>query len=111
MKIKIASVQTGYPVAFRHWQEVVDEADNDIETAAESEEEERVVGLWLDDPMSFQAAFDAESTPMGPGKVSSVRRLDHGHKTAAQRETNWGREFSEAQAHAQSVLSKLGNGR
>jgi hypothetical protein len=116
--VKTGSVTDGHPVEFRHWQEVVDEAENFLESAVNSEEEEAVVELWLEDPMSFQAYFNNEegATPMGPGVSrtagSMVRHADaFGRKQAVVRETNWDEEFADAKAHAASVLKNLGNGR
>ena len=113
-----SSVTDGHPVEFRHWKEVVDEAENFLESANTSAEEEAVVELWLEDPMSFQAAFDEEegATPMGPGTQrtagSMLRRADNfGSKQAVVRTTNWDQEFADAQAHAASVLKNLGNAR
>lgn len=112
--VKTGSVTDGHPVEFRHWQEVVDEAENFLESAASSEEEEAVVELWLEDPMSFQKFEDA--TPMGPGvnrtAGSMIRSVDpFGRKQAVVRGTNWDTEFADAQAHVASVLKNLGNGR
>jgi hypothetical protein len=116
--VKTGSVTDGHPVEFRHWKEVVDSAEDFLESAASSDEEEAVVELWLEDPMSFQTYFDEESgeaTPMGPGQRSGsmVRRADNfvrGQKIAT-RVSNWDQEFADAQAHAKSVMAKLGNGR
>jgi hypothetical protein len=119
--VKTGSVTDGHPVEFRHWKEVVDNAEDFLESAASSDEEEAVVELWLEDPMSFQAYFDEEgATPMGPGNArvnrtagSMIRSADpFGRKQAVIRqEINWDQEFADAQKHAASVLSKLGNGR
>jgi len=121
--VKTGSVTDGHPVEFRHWKEVVDSAEDFLESAATSEDEEAVVELWLEDPMSFQAYFDeenGEATPMGPGVArvnrtagSMIRSADpFGRKQAVVRqETNWDKEFADAQAHAKSVMAKLGNGR
>jgi hypothetical protein len=120
--VKTGSVTDGHPVEFRHWKEVVEEADSMLESAAGSEEEEAVVELWLEDPMSFQAYFDEESgeaTPMGPGAArvhrtagSMIRSADpFGRKTGVVKQTNWDKEFADAQEHAKSVMAKLGNGR
>jgi hypothetical protein len=121
--VKTGSVTDGHPVEFRHWKEVVDSAEDYLESAASSDEEEAVVELWLEDPMSFQAYFDEESgeaTPMGPGVArvhrtagSMIRSADpFGRKTGVVKTaTNWDQEFADAQAHAKSVMAKLGNGR
>jgi hypothetical protein len=116
--VKTGSVTDGHPIEFRHWKDVVDNADSFLESAVNSEEEEAVVELWLEDPMSFQH-FEDEATPMGPGVArinrtagSMIRSADpFGRKQAVVRETNWDQEFADAQKHAASVLSKLGNGR
>jgi hypothetical protein len=118
--VKTGSVTDGHPVEFRHWQEVVDEAENFLESAVSSEEEEAVVELWLEDPMSFQAYFNEENaTPIDPSAArvhrtagSMIRSVDpFGHKAAAPRQSNWDSEFADAQAHVASVLKNLGNGR
>ena len=115
--VKTGSVTDGHPVEFRHWKDVVEEADFAIESAAHSEEEEAVVELWLEDPMSFQQ-FEEDATPMGPGARinrtagSMIRSADpFGRKTGVVKTTNWDQEFADAQAHAKSVMAKLGNGR
>ena len=113
--VKTGAITDGHPVEFRHWKEVVDEAENFLENAASSEEEEAVVELWLEDPMSFQQ-FD-EATPMGPGTArvnrtagSMSRSVDpFGRKAAVAQTTNWDQEFADAQSHAASVLKNLGN--
>jgi hypothetical protein len=120
--VKTGSVTDGHPVEFRHWQEVVDEAENFLDSAVNSEEEEAVVELWLEDPMSFQAYFNEEdATPMGPGARvnrtagSMIRSVDpFGRRQAAAArppETDWDAEFADAKAHVASVLSRLGNGK
>ena len=108
--VKTGAIADGHPVEFRHWQEVVDDADNFLETAASSEEEEAVVELWLEDPMSFQD--QEEAAPRSVRTGSMISRADNfGRKQAVVRETNWDREFADAQSHAASVLKNLGNGR
>lgn len=104
--VKTGSITDGHPVEFRHWKEVVDEADFAIESAAHSEDEEAVVELWLEDPQSFR---DSDSEV----QTAVVRRADklgakYERKTAS---SNWDQEFADAQAHARSVLAKLGNNR
>jgi hypothetical protein len=115
---KQGSVAQGHPVEFRHWKDVVDEAEAELETAADLDTEEAVVELWLEDPRSFMETGSAEGDP---GTVSPmVRRAQTGglglqrhgdprHKTAAA--SDWDSEFANAKAHAASVLGKLGNGR
>ena len=114
--VKTGAITDGHPVEFRHWEEVVDTADAFLESAVNSEDEEAVVELWLEDPMSFQAYFDEEAAGEGIVKQrtagSMVRLADgFGRKQAAPRQTNWDQEFADAQAHARSVMAKLGNGR
>lgn len=109
--MKQGSVTPGHPIEFRHWQEVIDDADFALESAVHSEEEEGVVELWLEDPQSFQETEGMVQTP-------AVRRVRAGnglqrvgdvhHKQASQ---NWDNDFSEAQAHVAAVLGKVGNGR
>jgi hypothetical protein len=107
--VKTGAVADGHPVEFRHWQEVVDECDRELESAAGSEEEEAVVELWLEYPSSF---MDTDIPQVG-----SVRRLKTGGsdlrrsgdpfpKIAHAR--SWDEELAEAQDHAASVLSGLG---
>ena len=116
--VKTGAITDGHPVEFRHWEEVVDTADAFLESAVNSEDEESVVELWLEDPMSFQAAFD-EETGANVDRVrtagSMVRRADQfGSKRATPMgpsKSNWDQEFADAQAHAASVLKNLGNGR
>jgi hypothetical protein len=114
---KTGAVQEGYPVQSRDWHEVVDELDTRLEALTESEEEEAIVDLWLEDPRSF---MEGEINPSHMHTGSMVRRLQTGgmglqrhsdvqHKTASA--SNWDQEFADAKAHAASVLSKLGNGR
>jgi len=108
--VKTGSVTDGHPVEFRHWKDVVDEADSFLESAAASEEEEAVVELWLEDPMSFQDQEESGQRMIRTGGM--IRHADtFGRKQAVIRESNWDREFADAQAHAASVLNKLGNGR
>jgi hypothetical protein len=110
---KTGSVADGHPVESRHWQEVVAEAEAHLEAAVASADEEAVVELWLEDPASFQAAFDEEgATPLRPRTGSMIRHADSfGRKQAVARRSDWDQELSDARAHAASVLSKLGNGR
>lgn len=111
--VKQGSVTPGHPVESRHWKDVVNDIDCELEAAVHSEEEEAVVDLWLEDPQSFQE--DTENV----GHTASTMRVRTGgmglqrvgdlHKTAAA--TSWDQDFSEAQAHVASVLKNLGNGR
>jgi hypothetical protein len=114
--VKTGSVQEGAPVEFRHWKEVVDEADNVIEAAADQETEEAVVDLWLEDPRSFMDEINPSHVHTG----SMVRRLQTGgmglqhhsdprQKTAAA--SDWDQDFADAKTHATALLSNLGNGR
>jgi len=112
--VKTGAVADGCPVEFRHWKDVIDECDRELESAVASEEEEAVVELWLEDPASFQAAFNEEE----PGAVplhhtgSMLRCADSfGRKQAVVREANWDAEFADVKAHVASVLGRLGNGR
>lgn len=106
--VKTGAIADGHPVEFRHWKDVVDECDRELESAAGSEEEEAVVELWLEDPMSFQTEDDTTVVRTG-----GLRRADNfvRGKQAATRETNWDQEFADAQSHVASVLKNLGNGR
>lgn len=108
----------GASVEFRHWKEVVDDADNAIEAASDQETEEAVCELWLEDPRSFME--DVTINPSTRTAGSMVRRQATGglglqrfndprQKTAAS--TDWDQEFKDAQKHVASVLSNLGNGR
>jgi hypothetical protein len=105
--VKQGSITDGHPVEFRHWQEVVDEAEAALDFAVHSDEEESVVELWLEDPMSFQKAMGAD----GPQTGGAIRRADNFGGKVARRESNWDQEFSDAQAHVKNVLANLGNGR
>ena len=108
--VKTGAVADGHPVEFRHWKDVVDEADNFLESAVSSEEEEAVVELWLEDPMSFQDQNESPTRTMRTGGM--IRHADgFGRKQAVVRESSWDTEFADAQAHVASVLGKLGNGR
>jgi len=105
--VKTGSITDGHPVEFRHWKDVVDEAENFLEFAASSEEEEAVVELWLEDPLSFQTN-DADPS----AQRSMVRRADNfNRKQAVTRTTSWDQEFADAQTHVASVLKNLGNAR
>jgi hypothetical protein len=110
--VKNAAITDGHPVEFRHWKDVVEDCAFALESAAHSEEEEAIVELWLDDPNSFMTEED------GAVQTPSVRRMTAGmgltrHSDIHQKQAsaNWDQDFSEAQAHAASVLSKIGNGR
>lgn len=108
--VKTGAIADGHPVEFRHWQEVVDECDRELEFAASSEEEEAVVELWLEDPMSFQDQDEAAPRSVRSG-FSLLRHADNfGRKQAVVRETNWDQEFADAQEHVAAVLKNLGNG-
>ncbi len=114
--VKTGSVTDGHPVEFRHWKEVVDEADNAIETAADQETEEAVVELWLEDPRSFMDEVNPSHTHTGSmvrrpqtGGLGLQRHGDPLRKTAAA--SDWDQDFADAKAHAASLLSNLGNGR
>lgn len=112
--VKQGAITDGHPVEFRHWQEVVDEADTFLESATHEEDEESVVELWLEDPMSFQQYFDEEAAAEGIVKQrtagSMIRHADSfGRKNAVVRETNWDKEYADAQAHVASVLKNLGS--
>ena len=109
--VKTGAVTEGHPVEFRHWKEVVDEADSTLEAAADQDTEEAVVELWLEDPMSFQK-FEEATPGVSRTAGSMIRHADSfGRKQAVVREANWDQEFADAQAHAKSVMAKLGNGR
>jgi len=114
---KTGATQEGVPVEFRHWREVVDEIDQELEAASLNESEEAVVDLWLEDPLSFQ---EGTVNPSRTHTGSMVRRLQTGGgglrragdpmaKTASA--SDWDQEFADAKAHAASVLSNLGNAR
>lgn len=109
--VKQGSVTPGHPVESRHWKDVVNDIDCELEAAVHSEEEEAVVDLWLEDPQSFQE----DTQGAGRGAVTMVRtggmgmqRVGIPHKTAA--DQNWDQDFSEAREHVASVLKNLGNG-
>jgi hypothetical protein len=72
---KTGATQDGAPVEFRHWKEVVDEFDHDLEAAALNESEEAVVDLWLEDPRSF---MEGEVNPSQVHTGSMVRRMQTG---------------------------------
>jgi len=101
------STTNGHAVEFRHWKDVVDEADNFLEFAANSEEEEAVVELWLEDPMSFQT----EDVTTGVQRTGGIRRADNFVRGKQAAKANWDQEFADAQSHVASVLKNLGNGR
>jgi len=115
---KTGATQDGIPVEFRHWREVVDEIDSELEAAALNESEEAVVDLWLEDPLSFQ---EGEVNPSRTHTGSMVRRMQtggsglHRHGDASMQKTasasDWDQEFADAKAHAASVLNNLGNAR
>lgn len=99
-------------ISFRHWRELVDDFDFQIEYSANQETEEAVVDLWLEDPRSFM-----EGLEMPEGQQSAARRVKTGGnglrrhdpmvRTAAA--TRWDSEFSEAKNHVDQVLKNLGN--
>lgn len=106
---KQGSVADGHPVEFRHWKEVVDEAEGMLEEAAGSESEETLCDLWLENPQAFNGADEAEGSLK---RGSMVRHADgFGRKQAVARQGDWDREFEDAKAHVASVLGNLGNGR
>ncbi len=116
---KTGATTQGAPVEFRHWKEVVDEFDRELEAAVLNESEEAVVDLWLEDPHSF---MEGEVSPSQAHTGSMVRRIQaggtglqrYGHQGAMAKtavSTDWDDEFAEAKAHVASVLSNLGNGR
>jgi hypothetical protein len=106
--VKTGAITEGHPVAFRHWQEVVDEAENALDAAAEAEDEE-LCDYWLENPLLFNGGDTVEG---GLKRGSMVRTADNfGRKQAVIRQTSWDQEFSDAQAHVASVLKNLGNGR
>lgn len=111
--VKQGSVTPGHPVESRHWKDVVNDIDCELEAAVHSEEEEAVVDLWLEDPASFQEDTESVGHTASSMRVRTggmgLQRVGDLHKTAAA--SNWDQDFSEAQAHVASVLSKLGNGR
>lgn len=101
---KTGATQQAAPVEFRHWKEVVDDFDNDLEAAAMNETEEAVVDLWLEDPQSF---MEGEVNPSHSHTGSMVRRLQTGglglqrhadprQKTASA--SDWDQEFADAGA-------------
>lgn len=107
--VKQGSITDGHPVEFRHWQEVVDEAENVLEAAADSEQEEAFVDHWLENPQLYNGADEVLG---GLKRGSMIRAADSfGRKQAVVHQANWDQEFADAKAHAASVLSKLGNGR
>jgi len=108
--VKTGSITDGHPVEFRHWKDVVEDAESFLESAAHSEEEEAVVELWLEDPMSFQQFFE---TPTERAEhVGLIRRADRtGAKTASVPAETWEESMSAAKTHINSMLANLGNGR
>jgi hypothetical protein len=106
--VKTGAITEGHPVEFRHWQEVVDDAETTLDAAAESEDDEMFVDYWLENPQLFNGG-DTEATPMRPGMIRAADNF--GRKQAVIRQTSWDQEFSDAQAHVASVLKNLGNGR
>lgn len=107
--VKTGAITEGRPVDFHHWKDVVDEFDSELESAANSEDEQAVVDLWLEDPLSFQ---NPDGTVSHPRTGGMIRHADgFGRKQAVVRETNWDTEFADAQSHVASVLKNIGNGR
>lgn len=105
---KTGSITDGHPVEFRHWQDVVDEAETELVAAANEETEEAVVELWLEDPTSFQE--NLENPQERAERVGMVHRADRvGAKYARQApQEDWNQEYANAQAHARSVLANMG---
>lgn len=110
---KTGSVTDGHPVEFRHWKDVVEEAEAELEAAADQETDEAVVERWLENPQEFMAAeSDTEVvTGVSTMKQGMLRRADNFNKRAAAPQRSWDAEFTDAQAHVASVLKNLGNGR
>lgn len=105
---KTGSITDGHPVEFRHWKDIVEEADAELVAAADQETEEAVVELWLEDPQSFN---EVDTEGVGLKQGSMLRRADNfNQKRAAAPQQNWNTEFADAQAHVASVLKNLGNG-
>jgi len=112
---KTAGAVQSDPINYRHWRELVDEFDFQIEYAASQETEEAVVDLWLEDPKSFMQGLEA--SPEGGVQPSAIRRIKTGG-TGLQRYnpmakaasvSAWDQEFTDAKNHADEVLRKLGN--
>jgi hypothetical protein len=105
--VKTGAITDGHPVEFRHWKEVVDEAEAVLDAAADAEDE-ALVDYWLENPQEFNGADEEVG---GLKRGSMIRAADNfGRKQAVIRQTNWDQEFSDAQAHVASVLKNLGNG-
>lgn len=109
--VKRGSVTPGHPVESRHWKDVINDIDCELEAAVHSEEEQAVVDLWLEDPLSFQDKDIPRSgaTTMVRTGGMGLQRAGVQHKVAAA--ASWDQSFSDATSHVASVLSKLGNGR
>jgi MarR-like DNA-binding transcriptional regulator SgrR of sgrS sRNA len=100
--VKTGAITSGHPVEFRHWKEVVAEADFELESAAHQETEEAAIEQWLENPQDF---VDSEV------KTASIRRVDNFSRTrTAAPQQNWDADFADAQAHVAGILGKLGNG-
>jgi hypothetical protein len=107
--VKTGAITDSHPVEFRHWKEVVDDAENVLEAAVDSEDDEILVDYWLENPQMFNGADTVEG---GLKQGSMIRAADgFGRKQAVVRRPDWNQEFSDAQTHVASILGKLGNGR
>lgn len=102
--VKTGAITPGHPVVSRHWKDVINEADFELESAAHQETEEAAIEEWLENPQDF---IDSEV------KTASIRRVDNfnSQKQAARQTRSWDADFADAQAHVAGILSKLGNGR
>lgn len=113
--VKTGSVTDGHPVEFRHWKDVVEEAEAELEAAADQETEEAAIEVWLENPQAIMSA-DTEGFEVSVGastmKTGMLRRADNFSRTrtAAAPQQSWDGDFADAQAHVRSALSNLGNG-
>jgi hypothetical protein len=112
--VKTGSITDGHPVEFRHWKDVVEEAEAELEAAADSESEEAAIEVWLENPQAIMSA-DTEADTQGVGistiKTGMLRRADNFSRTrTAAVQQSWDGDFADAQAHVANILKDLGNG-
>lgn len=92
------------PINHRSWKELVDDFDAQLDLSNASEDEEAVIEMWLENPEQFFEREDGQ-------RPSMIRRMTAGRTNVRTASNNIDQEFAAAQAHAASILSKLGNAR
>lgn len=110
---KTAGAVKSEPISHRSWHELVDDFDQQLAAAADSETEEAAVDLWLENPRVYmEVGPDPENTHIASPMMRRVRtggmgfqRHNSMEKTAAV--SSWDEEIADVKAHVNRVLGNI----